>query len=282
MTHIMACIDGSHSSSAVCDCAAWAGSRLEAPLILLHVLDHQQYPVETNLSGSIGLGSREHLLNELAALDAQRSKLALEQGRLMLDAAQSHILATKSTSHVSTLQRHGNLLDTLCELEEKTRLVILGRQGQDHSTLGQRIGSHLEGVTRVLHKPLWITPEYFQVPQKVLVAFDGSSSARHSVERLAATPLLKGLSIHVVMVGEPSRQAELTWAGNTLQQAGLEAQTLLLQGEVEPTLLAYQVEQNMDLVIMGAYGHSRVRRFLLGSTTSHLIQHVKSALLLLR
>ncbi|KUJ92104.1 MAG: universal stress protein [Pseudomonas sp. 63_8] len=38
MTHVTACIDGSASAPAVCDYAAWASQRLEAPLTFLHVL----------------------------------------------------------------------------------------------------------------------------------------------------------------------------------------------------------------------------------------------------
>ena len=62
MTHVIACIDGSTSAPAVCDYAAWASLSLEAPLTFLHVLDQRQYPVAADLSGNIGLGSREHLL----------------------------------------------------------------------------------------------------------------------------------------------------------------------------------------------------------------------------
>ena len=81
MTHVMACIDNSLSSLAVCDYSAWASQRLSAPLTLLHVLDEEKYPASADLSGNIGLGSREHLLEELATLDAQRARLALEQGQ---------------------------------------------------------------------------------------------------------------------------------------------------------------------------------------------------------
>ena len=66
--HVMACIDASGYAMAVCDYAAWASQRLEAPLTFLHVLDNHLPPDEGNLSGNIGLGSREHLLEELATL----------------------------------------------------------------------------------------------------------------------------------------------------------------------------------------------------------------------
>ncbi|MDI9750597.1 universal stress protein, partial [Stutzerimonas stutzeri] len=65
MTHVMACIDGSPQAAQSQTAAAWASRRLGAPLTLLHVLDRQQYPMSGDLSGIIGLGSREFLLQEL-------------------------------------------------------------------------------------------------------------------------------------------------------------------------------------------------------------------------
>jgi nucleotide-binding universal stress UspA family protein len=77
-------IDNSQSSLAVCDYAAWASQRLSAPLTLLHVLDKEKYPASADLSGNIGLGSREHLLEELAMLDAQRANWRWSMGSTCL------------------------------------------------------------------------------------------------------------------------------------------------------------------------------------------------------
>ncbi|MDR6355110.1 hypothetical protein Q3H58_001781 [Pseudomonas psychrotolerans] len=43
MSKILACLDGSAVSAAVCDFAAWAGTALDAPLTLLHVLDQRRF-----------------------------------------------------------------------------------------------------------------------------------------------------------------------------------------------------------------------------------------------
>ena len=122
MSQVMACIDGSLSSPAVCDYAAWASLRLGAPLTLLHVLDHKQYPPLSNLSGNIALGSREQLLQELAELDQQRSTLALEQGRLALEAAKQRA-QRDGVSNPQLRQRHGDLVTCLGELEQDIRLL---------------------------------------------------------------------------------------------------------------------------------------------------------------
>ena len=109
MTHVMACIDGSPQAAAVCDFAAWASQRLGAPLTLLHVLDRRQFPVSGDLSGIIGLGSREFLLQELATLDEKRAKLALEEGRMMLDAARQRAISA-GVAQPECRQRHGDLV----------------------------------------------------------------------------------------------------------------------------------------------------------------------------
>lgn len=283
MTHVMACIDGSPSAAAVCDCAAWASRRLDAPLALLHVLDQQQYPATGNLSGIIGLGSREYLLEELAALDEKRNKLALEEGRMMLDAAKQRVI-TAGVAQPEVRQRHGDLVEVVRDLEADTRLLVIGKQGEDSGTDLQLIGSQLESVIRVLHRPILVTPASFSVPTRIMLAFDGSATTRKGVEMLASSPLFTGIPVHLVMVGDDSadNRVLLESAGETLIAAGFDVQTAIRAGEVEPALHAYQAEQGIDLLVMGAYGHSRIRQFLVGSTTTGMIRSTTTPLLLLR
>ncbi len=127
MTQVIACIDHSHAASAVCDYAIWSSQRMSAPLKFLHVLDQQQYPVPVDFSGNIGLGAREHLLDALAELDEARGKLAREHGQHLLDQAKQRA-RDAGIEKPHCCQRHGDLVDTVKELEEKTRLLIMGRQ----------------------------------------------------------------------------------------------------------------------------------------------------------
>ena len=69
---IIACVDGSNSTPAVCQWAAWAATQLQAPLTLLHVLTQPTTVTTADWSGSIGLGSQEALLAQLVELDLQR------------------------------------------------------------------------------------------------------------------------------------------------------------------------------------------------------------------
>lgn len=283
MTQVMACIDGSQSTRAVCDYAAWASQRLSAPLTLLHVLDEVQYPTRTDLSGAIGLGSREHLLEELASLDQQRHKLAMEQGRLMLEAARERVQAD-GVEPAQLRQRHGDLVNCLGELEDDIRLLVIGRQGTSSDSLNQPLGGHLENVIRTLHRPILVSCGAFKAPQSYMLAYDGSATARKSLEMIAASPLLKGLPCHLLMIGADTSDAreQLKAAARVIEGSASEVHTVIRAGEVEPILHAYQLEQGIDLLAMGAYGHSRIRQFLLGSTTTTLLRTSPSALLILR
>ncbi len=283
MTHVMACIDGSPQAAAVCDCSAWASKRLDAPLTLLHVLDRQQYPVSGDLSGIIGLGSREFLLQELATLDEKRAKLALEEGRMMLDSARQRAISA-GVAQPECRQRHGDLLESLRDLQDETRLLVIGRQGEDSGDAIQHIGSQLENVIRTMQRPILVAPGDFSAPQSVMLAFDGSATSRKGVEMLAGSPLFKGMPIHLVMVAADTadNQAQLENARGVLTAAGFNVEIAIRAGEVEPTLHAYQAEHDIDLLVMGAYGHSRIRQFFVGSTTTNMIRTTSTPLLLLR
>ena len=284
MTTVMACIDGSASAPAVCDYAAWAALRMNAPLTLLHVLDRSRYPGAGDLSGNIGLGSREQLLEELASLDEKRSRLALEQGRLMLEEVRARVLADGITTP-AVRQRHGDLVDTLAELADDIRLLVLGKLGEDHMVTSEHLlGSHLERVIRTLHHPILITPPTYREPGNFMFAFDGSDTGRKGVELVAYGQLFQGLPCHLVMVS-PDRadmREHLAWAEQVLAGSGYQVKATLLDGEVEPALRTYVQTHEIDLMIMGAYGHSRIRQWLVGSTTTETIRNATQPLLILR
>ncbi|MCW8857281.1 MAG: universal stress protein [Kangiella sp.] len=283
MKNIIACIDGSAMSASVCDAAAWASNKLEAPLSLLHVLEKTVSPENENLSGSIGLGAREALLEQLTELDEKRSRIALEHGKHMLDDARQRAVE-QGADDVFMQQRHGSLLESLTELESDMRLLVLGRLGEDHDVSAHTIGSQLESVIRAMHVPILVAVGEFKAPRNYMIAYDGSDTANKAIERVAASPLLKGLEGHIVMVGDDSEKNNqaLNQATDILQMHGHNVQSALVQGEVIEGLKAYRHKAGIEMMIMGAYGHSRVRQFFLGSNTQTMISNSNIPLILLR
>lgn len=281
--NVIACIDDSNYAQAVCDGATWAANQLQAPLHLLHVLDHIHGQGERNLSGTLGFGAQEALMEELAALDEKRAKLAMEQGKLMLQAAHERVSQT-SRVDVQTRQRHGELTDTLVELEAETRLLVVGKRGADSASAHGHIGSHIEKIIRAMHKPILIVQPEFTTPQTLMIAYDGSATIRKGIEMIAASPLLKGCHCQLVMVGadlEANRES-LNWAQEVLTGNGLQVEIHIIAGDPETALVEYQQENKIDLLVLGAYGHSRIRHFIVGSTTTAMICRCKTSMLILR
>lgn len=280
---VLACIDGSCYTPAVCDAAVWASQRLDAPLKFFHALQRKKEVASTDLSGSIGFDARESLLEELVSLDEKRNKLAMERGKQVLAIATERAQSAGNVA-VDGCQRHGGLVETLTELQEGIRLLVLGQRGEAASVASEHLGSHLERVVRTLQRPILVTPSEFKVPKKVMLAFDGSATTRKGVEMVAGSPLLRGLPCHLVTVGSDTadKRAKLEQAQKTLEEAGIEAPTVILPGESESVLRQYQQDNDIDLIIMGAYGHSRIRQFLIGSTTTAMLRQSRVPVLLLR
>lgn len=99
------------------------------------------------------------------------------------------------------------------------------------------------------------------------------TSVRHSWFSNIRGDVLAGLVVALALIPE-------TIAFSII--AGFEVHTALRSGEVERTLCDYRAEHGMDLLVMGAYGHSVNRRFLVGSTATSVMRNATVPVLLLR
>ncbi|MEO8014704.1 MAG: universal stress protein [Polaromonas sp.] len=284
MNKVYACIDGLANSAAVIDWAAWSAQRLEAPLELLHVLERTDSPLIIDYSGAIGLGAQDALLVELSALDAQRGKLAQEAGRQLLADARQRAAAA-GVARLDVRLRHGELPDTVLEMEPDARLFVLGEHYRASGASKIHLDHHVERVIRSVKRPVLVsTGAPFEEPKRFVIAFDGSPTACQTLETVARSPLLKGLPVLLAMAGTDTPQArrQLEDARLALVAAGFEATVELVNGEPEEVLPALLKAQGASLLVMGAYGHSRIRQLIVGSTTTTLLRLSEVPVLILR
>lgn len=280
---VLACIDGSRYTEAVCDYAAWISRRTGAPLKLLHNLEQQSNPVASDLTGAIGLGARETLLEELTEIEEQRSRLLLEQGKMMLESARGRVVQAGVENPI-VKQRHGSLTESLIDCEHEIRVLVLGIRGEEHPTDDQHLGAHLEATIRALHKPILVVNSDFKVPEKVMLAYDGSEASSKALEMLARSPLFKGIPVHLVTVGEDPANAEKLQhsAKDKLEMSGHQVIAVTLDGKPSTELCRYQEDHDIDLTLMGAFSHIRLRELVLGSMTVKMLLGARKPLLLLR
>ena len=282
--HVLACIDGSAVTGSVCDYAAWYASKLDISVALLHVSDVAA-SIRRDLSGAIGINSRQSLLDELSELDEQRAQVVNSYSNALVQDAKSHIQSNFKGVNVCIYQRRGKLLPAIEYFQAKNRAIVMGRRGEDHKNSRINIGSQIETVARASNIPVLICSEKFKEPQSYMVAFDGSKTAMNAIQMLAKSNLLQGLQGHIVMVGHDNEASKKSLDDATMQlrTAGfsVDAHHLPLLDAVDG-LLGFQLENNIDIIVVGAYGRSKLQHLFLGSTTTEIIASTLSPVLLVR
>lgn len=280
---IIVLVDGSIYSRSVCEHAAWAAGRTGAPITLLHVLDRREAPEAVDLSGSLALGARTALLKELSELDEKRAKLARQRGRAILDDAKA-VAEAAGAGEVTTALRHGDIVETVSELEGDASLVAVGKRGEAADFAKLHLGSNLERIARSVHRPLLVAARAFKPVESVLIAYDGGPSAMKAVDHVARDPLFQGLRICLLTVGAetPELHRKLEDAQAVLRAGGLSAESEIAQGSADAVISRKIEEDGFDLLVMGAYGHSRIRTLIIGSTTTEMMRSCKVPVLLFR
>jgi len=284
MTHLIALVDGSPYAQSVCDHAAWVASKTSASIELLHVLGRRETSsAPANLSGNLTLGARSDLLDKLAAHDAERAKLAKDRGRIILDAAKA-VLEAGGAGTVTARLRHGDVVDALHEVEADADLIILGKRGEAANFAKGHLGSNLERIVRAATRPVMAASRAFQPVARALIAYDGGASADRAVAHLAGGKLLQGVPIDVVSVGEETseRRTRLDAAAERLRAGGHDVTRELLPGKPEEAISAYIRAHGIGLLAMGAYGHSRIRNLVIGSTTTEMLRSCPIPVMLFR
>lgn len=284
MPAILACTDGSTFAPSVYQHAAWAARRLTTGVEILHVINHHREHSSTHdWTGAIGMDAAAELTTELASLEETEGRVARLKGKAILEQGRQQLTGAGVVG-VTLTQRHGTVVETLAELEPKAELVVVGKSG-DHAVLAPgQVGGHLENLIRTSVRPVLVAERSFKFIQRFLIAFDNSLSARKAVAYVAASPLLRGLECHLVMVGraDATHETALNEAREQLTRAGYNVIAKLLPGS--PALvIAEQVKSaGIDLLVMGAYGHSQIREFIVGSTTTKLVRSCPASVLMFR
>lgn len=284
MSKIIALVDGSIYAESVCDHAAWIATQTGADVELLHVLGHRRGSGESNnLSGSIALGARSSLLKDLSDRDVETAKVSQKSGRTILETAKAQLEAA-GVQNVTTRLRIGDIVEEVAEYEADSDLILIGKRGEaaDFATLD--LGSNLERIVRSSHKPVVVAARAFTPVKRFLIAFDGGASSRKAVDHVATSPLFAGLPCRLLTVGSdtPEIRDQLARATSTLEAAGHEVSSEIVQGPPD-LLIASAVEtDDIGLLVMGAYGHSRIRSLIIGSTTAEMIRLCKIPVVLFR
>lgn len=281
MKRLLLCTDGSAYGQVCCEYAAWLGRRVPSELEVLYVTDLRQFevPMIADLGGSLGLQPYHDVLGKLQELEDAKAHAVLADAERCLKTA-GFPGAIKLT-HVT-----GFLADRLGEFERQVDFVFIGKRGQNANFATGHLGSTMERAVRSAVSPCFVTSRAFKPIERVLLAYDGGRTCRKAVEHLISSPALRGLELHVVTVAQRNSEetalARLREAESALAAAGYAPICQMLHGAVEDEISAYVETHAIGCLVMGAYGHSRIRHLVIGSTTTALMRECRVPVLVFR
>lgn len=285
MMNLLCCIDASIHAAGVSDLTAWAAKRLSRGVEVLHIIQRKDaVAARKDLSGSIGLGVKTDLLEELTRIDEAEGMQAIERGQLLLDVAVNRLRAA-GVEDVIRLHRHGPIVETIIERERDSDLVVIGRQGAATPFAADHLGTRVERIVRSSIKPILVAPQEFHTPTQAVIAFDGSALSTRAVDLVARSPLFDDMALHLVYAGidDAGRRSKLEKVAKRLNQRAAGATIRMLPTQPPETAISdYLDDLPGSVLVMGAFGHSPLWRLIKGSTTSAMIRTVSAPILLVR
>jgi nucleotide-binding universal stress UspA family protein len=272
-------IDGSPGSDGAARHAIWLAEKLHSRILALHVTDIRllEGPWLADLSGALGAQPYAAVLSQVREIQATRA-------RTLLDAAAQ--LCRDHGVECEVVHATGSLVHTFLENEQSTDLVVLGQRGEHAQWHAGMLGAGVERIVRASLKPCLITPETFHEPRSLLIAHDGSAESMKALHRGLNLAVALNTSVTIVTAcqtdEEETAAAVLQHARELSLARGLKTHAQLVHDNPEQAILHVADEIAADWIVMGAYGHTRIREWILGSTTSHVLRQARVPVLLAR
>ncbi len=167
--------------------------------------------------------------------------------------------------------------DQLGRIGRRFDLIVVAQAERENPTADEIVD---EGVLFESGRPVIFVPFIQKAGLKldrVMLCWDGSRAATRAIAD--SMPLLeKAKKVEVVIVSDkPGKQGEVSGAdlGQHLARHGLSVEVKRITSpdiDVPSTILSYAADTSADMIVMGGYGHSRLREFILGGTTRRLLE----------
>jgi nucleotide-binding universal stress UspA family protein len=270
--------DGSANSLTALEYGIYIARKVEASLIGLYVIDVNliQGPMLTDISGSVGMPPYDGFFEAIETSLNEKADFSL---KAFLERCK------KSRTNAEVKKAIGKISQIIIEEAQSADLILMAKKGEHfHLKEGGLLGSVAEAVVRNSGKPVMITPENFLEIESMGLAYDGSEPAKKALKLSLELSEQNAWPLTAVVIS-PDTQKAVTLTDeieNAAESFNADCALIVLPGKETEEIIKFIKEGAVELMVMGAFGHNRLRALLMGSTTSHVIQKSHIPVLLTR
>jgi nucleotide-binding universal stress UspA family protein len=273
--HILVPSDGSTTAMIGVDHGIEWARHYAAKLHALFVVDIKllEGPLLRDISASLGTAPFVNYQSNITLLLEERGKAVLDDIRQRCEES-----GVDCETHLAT----GIIARTILEQAELADLIVMGRSGEHTEWLDGLVGSTTEAVVRRANQPVVVTGISEFKHEILLAAYDGSTHAKKALQIAADQASELDSELHVLIVGQRRVETYLEESRGYLESVDQNVHYETREGDPSEVIVEYAAESAADLLVMGAYGHTKVRELVVGSTTAYAMNHAPCPLLLVR
>lgn len=275
---ILVAVDGSEYTEPVMNYAIQFAKAFDAKLRIVTVVDIRifEWSVYLGVDGFAPVLPSSEYLSESRQLLQEKAEKVLEK---------CIQLASSDNANHSAEMIEGSPREIINQKSHVVDLVMLGSRGEFAKWGSNTImGATMEAISRECIKPLFITPKEFRPIQKILVPYDGSLNANRALPYagyLASN--FEGEIIILTVDKNLDLARSVSDEGKKyFDSYNVIIKTELRNGNPDEEILNFADQEGVDSIVMGAYGHSRMKEAILGSITERVMRNTKVPILLVK
>ena len=272
---ILLSVDGSIYTEAVLRNGIHLAKALDAKLRVLSVIDVRtfEWAMSLGADGFVPVIPSSAYLEESRKLHEEKAEAVLKKSREILQKEHMQFDLEKAA---------GSPVDVICEQARTVDLIIMGARGEFARWESKMIGATLEAVSRQVNKPILIVSKDFKPFTKILAAYDGSAMANKALG--LAGYFAHRLSLPVVLLTVSNKKDDarriIDEGVKYLSNYDVQCEGVHVKGTPDTQICEFAHDNDIDLIIIGAYGSSRIKEAILGSTTESVMRKSQVPVLL--
>lgn len=269
--------DGSPNSNISLEYGIYLGLKFKAEITGLNVVDIRKLegPFFSDISGALGFSPYQNYVQKF-------QEILEERGNIIIKDLEK--ICIEKSIHPKTKRLTGIIPNIIADEGKKVDLIIIAQRGEYARWSSGLLGSTTESVVRKSLRPVLVTPVAFRPFETILHACDGSDESNKALKLACEIALSMNTKLKLVTITDKKEKGRkiLNEAEEFIDPYHLDFDVELLNGESGEKILHYAIKHNVDLIVMGAFGHSRIHELILGGTTAYVIRKSTVPILLNR